>query len=228
MASDTGSGKPRSARGAVAREKLKQAAGRVLEQVGYHQMRITDVTKEAGVAAGLFYHYFPDLKALTVEVLTDFLVRFEAVDEIERGVGRGDWFARVLAHYQVMVAAYAEHPGLMRCLLQVSDEVPEFRQVWRNSYHRQLNMLAVLMPRLFPQAGFSEAQALLTCYALGGVGESILQAYFINRDPALRASGMSEAQLAEWLAVLFYRGLFLENPPQGALDVARPLLAMQR
>ena len=62
----------RSARGARARARLKAAALVVLEREGYHKMRIADVTREAGVAQGLFYHYFTDLKSLTLEVLTDF------------------------------------------------------------------------------------------------------------------------------------------------------------
>ena len=51
-----------SARGEIARAKLKRAAMTVMEKTGYHGMRISDVTTEAGVAAGLFYHYFNDLK----------------------------------------------------------------------------------------------------------------------------------------------------------------------
>ena len=47
-----------SARGERARAGLKEAALAVLEREGYHKMRIADVTGEAGVAQGLFYHYF--------------------------------------------------------------------------------------------------------------------------------------------------------------------------
>ena len=50
--------KTKPKRGELAREKLKAAAVRVLNQAGFHQMRIKDVTQEAGVATGLFYHYF--------------------------------------------------------------------------------------------------------------------------------------------------------------------------
>ena len=64
------SDKKLSARGEVARAKLKRAAMTVMEQTGYHGMRIHDVTTEAGVAAGLFYHYFKDLKSLTLEAVT--------------------------------------------------------------------------------------------------------------------------------------------------------------
>ena len=65
------SAKSISAKGEKARAKLKAAALVVMQQVGFHKMRITDVTQEAGVASGLFYHYFDDLKSLTLEVLGD-------------------------------------------------------------------------------------------------------------------------------------------------------------
>ena len=86
-----GRGEPakHSPRGEAARARLKEATGRVLERVGYRQMRVADVTREAGVATGLFHHYFPDLKTATIEVLRDFMTRFEDLESIERGVVKG-------------------------------------------------------------------------------------------------------------------------------------------
>ncbi|MFM7273078.1 MAG: TetR/AcrR family transcriptional regulator [Gammaproteobacteria bacterium] len=127
---DGGEGRAqRSARGELARARLKEATARVLERVGYRQMRVADVTREAGVAAGLFHHYFPDLKTVTIEVLRDFMARFEDLETIERGVEKGDWFARSLAHNRVVVGSYARSPGIMRCMVQVGDEEPEFGEI---------------------------------------------------------------------------------------------------
>ena len=76
--------KAKSAKGEQARKKLKRACLEVLERVGYHEMKVTDVTKEAGVASGLFYHYFKDLKSLTLEVLTDFVSESGNLEAIEK------------------------------------------------------------------------------------------------------------------------------------------------
>ncbi len=108
----------RSARGERARARLKAAALVVLEREGYHRMRIADVTREAGVAQGLFYHYFSDLKALTLEVLTEFAQASSDPEQIEKDVPRGDWYGRIYAHNLVVVRSYARRPGIMRCLLQ--------------------------------------------------------------------------------------------------------------
>jgi len=213
----------RSARGAQAREKLKAAAMRVLEKVGYHQMRVTDVTKEAGVAAGLFYHYFDDLKSLTLEVLTDFLERFIDIEEIESGVKKDDWYRLYLSHFEMFVDIYAKHPGLMRCLLQLSDEIPEFHEVHRQSTLRQMHWLSRALPKIFPESGMTQEESLLMVSALSGMSESILREYYITRDPALRQCELSNEEMAEFLAMMLYRGLFLTNPPAEKLRFADKL-----
>ena len=214
----------RNARGELARARLKEAASRVLERVGYRQMRVADVTGEAGVAAGLFYHYFPDLKTLTIEVLRDFMQRFEQIDAIERDVARGDWHARIVAHNRLVVQSYARSPGIMRCMVQVGDEEPEFGEIWRASYYRRLELLVRALPRLFPQAELGTAQARLLTTLLAGIGEHVLTEYYIVRAPALRDLVLNEEQMAEWISAMFHRALFLQNPPASRLGHAATLL----
>lgn len=218
----------KSAKGEQARQKLKAAALEVLERVGYHKMRITDVTSEAGVAAGLFYHYFNDLSSLTLEVLSDFVANSQNVDNIEKGVAKGDWYARIYAHNLLVVKTYAAHPGVMRCLFQMADEVPAFSALLRQSFIQQLNWLVSLMPRLFPQAGLSEHQALMVVYTLASSGEVVLRDYFINREPVLTEQALSVEDIAELMSVIFYRGLFLQNPPLQKLHYAKQLEYMVR
>jgi AcrR family transcriptional regulator len=217
---------PLSPRGEKARARLKQAALVVLEQEGYHKMRIADVTGEAGVAAGLFYHYFDDLKSMTVEVLEDFVSRSLNVEAIEKGVPRGDWFERMLAHNRVIAMAYAERPGLTRCLLQLADEDPEFSRLLRRNFIHQLSWLVKQMPRLFPQAELSEHQALMVVYTLAGMGEAVLRDYYVNREPELMTEPLALDDIAELLTVMFYRGLFLENPPPEKLRYTKNLVYM--
>ncbi len=217
----------RRAKGAQAREKLKLAAGRVLERSGYHAMRITDVTAEAGVATGLFYHYFSDLKSLTIEVLQDFIAQAQDLEKIEQGVARSDWFGRIKAHNTLVVNSYAKRPGLMRCLLQMADEDAEFAAAIRASFVQSLQWLVERMPRLFPDASCTPHQALLVVYSLAGSGETLLRDFFINQDAALHSQPVSKEELIELLAVMFYRGLFLQNPPTEQLNHTHYLVQLQ-
>ena len=228
VVSGTGRKPTRSARGEKARARLKAAALVVLERDGYHKMRIADVTGEAGVAAGLFYHYFDDLKSLTVEVLEDFVSRSLNIEAIEKDVPRGDWDERMLAHNRLVAATYAQRPGLTRCLLQLSDEDETFSQLLRQNFIEQLSWLVVQMPKLFPGAELDEQQSLMVLYTLAGMGETLLRDYFVNREPALVAEPLAVDDIAELLTVMFYRGLFLENPPAEKLRYTRPLLRMVR
>lgn len=218
----------RSPRGERARAGLKAAALRVLEREGYHKMRIADVTTEAGVAQGLFYHYFTDLKSLTREVLTDFAMASNDPGEVEKHVPRGDWYARIYAHNLVVVRSYARRPGVMRCLLQLGDEDPEFSSLLRENYRDQLMWLVDLMPGLFPDVQFRQDQALLTVYALAGIGEGLLREYFINGSKTLRAADLTVEQFAELLSIMFYRALFLDNPEEQQLNYTRNLTSMVR
>lgn len=218
----------RNARGEAARARLKQATARVLERVGYRQMRVVDVTREAGVAVGLFHHYFPDLKTATIEVLRDFMARFEDLESIERGVAKGDWFGRSLAHNRLVVESFARNPGIMRCMVQVGDEVPEFGEIWRASYYRRLELLVRAMPRLFPDAGFGDAEARLVTRILAGIGEHVLTEYYILKVASLRELDLDEDEMAEWITVMFHRALFLENPPPARLRHAAKLAGMRR
>ncbi len=216
-------GKKLSPRGQAARDKLKRAALNVMENVGFHRMRIHDVTAEAGVAAGLFYHYFPDLKSLTLEVLDDFIAESRNVELIERDVAKGDWYARMYAHFELVVSSYASRPGLMRCLLQMADEDEAFSARLRKHYLEQLNWLVELMPGLFPEARFDRQRALLFIYALASSGEMLLRDVFINRDQQLGEHALDQDALTELLTVIFYRGLFLKNPPAEKLKFTRAL-----
>jgi AcrR family transcriptional regulator len=218
----------RLSKGEVARARLKEAAVTVLDRVGYHQMRVKDVTGEAGVAAGLFHHYYRDLRSLVDEIIEEHIARFEATEEIERGVSKGDWLSRLRSHYEVVVASYAEHPGIMRCIAQFCADDPDFRERWKRSYNHRLQQLFELFPHMFPASELDPGEARLVVYALGGVGQDVLNETYIERNPRFLALGLSEAEMAEWLAVLFYRGLFAANPPRQQLRHAGKILSIRR
>ena len=73
MSTSTGRspGQPITARGQLTRQKLLEAAEAVFGEKGYERASITDLTQRAGVAQGTFYVYFPDKKAIFVELVRD-------------------------------------------------------------------------------------------------------------------------------------------------------------
>lgn len=218
----------RRAKGELARERLKNAAIAVLDRVGYHQLRIKDVTAEAGVAAGLFHHYYSDLRSLVEEILEEHIANAEATEIIERDVSKGDWLNRLCSHYRFAVRNHADHPGIMRCIYQFCADDPAFRERWKASYYKRLQLLVDVFPFVFPESQLSAEEVRLVVYGLSGIGQDLLREYFIERDPTLLALQLSEEELAEWLAVLQYRGLFACNPPEEHLNYASRILTIKR
>ena len=217
-----------SAKGQLARQKLKSAVIAVLDRNAYHELKVTDVTKEAGVATGLFYHYFPDLKTLVLEVLEEFILGFEAMEEIEKGVAKGDWFGRLYSHFYKEVKSYADHPGLRRCLEFFAETDADFRKMWRRSFDWQLQRLVDVIPGVFPESKLNEQEKHLVVYALSGVGRQVLKRYYIEKEMSLVGERFSPEEMAEWLSVMYYRGLFATNPPKGSLRFADKVLNIQK
>jgi hypothetical protein len=68
----------------------------------------------------------------------------------------------------------------------------------------------------------------MVVYTLAGMGEAVLRDYYVNREPALVAEPLQVEEMAELLTVMFYRGLFLQNPPPEKLSYTRNLQFMVR
>lgn len=213
---------PASSRGQKRRELIKAAARSVLERIGYHAMKVTDVATEAGVAVGLFYHYFPDLKSVTCEVLSDFLDELSATPHAEPE----DRFDVILIPTLVWAKAYEEHPGLMRCLVQVADEVPEFQALWNKHNSLWTKRIAKSIARRFPEGARSENFSLSIAYALGSMVDGLLDEVYVHRNGDLRKLLKSPREAAELLSAIWYRALYLENPPAGKLTLTAPLHEM--
>ena len=67
---------PPKQKGLRTRERLRIATARALASNGYHALRVTDITSEAGVAEGSFYVYFKDKTEAALDVLTELLEEF--------------------------------------------------------------------------------------------------------------------------------------------------------
>ncbi len=213
---------PISPRGQKRRELIKVAAREVLEKLGYHSMKVTDVAAQAGVAVGLFYHYFADLETVTREVLSDYLDELSATPHAEPQ----DRFDVIFIPTLIWAKAYQEHPGLMRCLVQVADQVPEFRMLWNQHNAAWTRRIANSISRRFPQGQDCEGLSLSIAYALGTMVDGLVSEVYVHRNGDLRKLLKSPREAAELLSVLWYRALYMENPPQSKLTLTAQMHTM--
>jgi AcrR family transcriptional regulator len=213
---------PVSQRGQKRREQIKAATREVLERIGYRAMKVTDVAAKAGIAVGLFYHYFPDLKAATCEVLVDFLDEMAAT-QVPLPKDRYDV---IFAPTLVVVTAFEDHPGLMRCLVQVADEVPEFKAIWNKASTAWTHRVAASIAREFPDGHLNESFSRSLAYALGSMVDGLVNEVFVDRNPDARKLLKTPRDVAELLSAIWYRALYLENPPPADLTLTAPLHGM--
>src|SRR3546814_10692460 len=86
----------------------------LLQERAFHEIRLEDITHEAGVRVSLFYHYFQSKVDITHEVLSELLESFRE-QVADRPKDNSPLSAIHFANQQ-MVALYASNPGAMRCL----------------------------------------------------------------------------------------------------------------
>ena len=107
-----------NARGLRSRERLKAAARDVLNAQGYRNLRVQDITARAGVATGLFYRYFHDLREIVGEVARDFFAELlHEVKPVTQYEHRYDW---IFATVGDVVRRFASNAGILACLFGLS------------------------------------------------------------------------------------------------------------
>lgn len=119
---------PASARGTRTREALVRAARIVFERDGFVGARITDITAQAGIAAGSFYTYFrrkEEVFAAVIEQLGEEMLRPPGPDLADRE----DPIAVIEAANRAYLAAYRRNAKLMGLMEQVALLDPDFHRL---------------------------------------------------------------------------------------------------
>lgn len=122
-----GKPKPSTARGWRTRAKILEAARRVFERDGFLDVKVTDITKEAGVAAGSFYTYF-ESKEETFQALLD-MMRDEILHhEVEHAAPTDDPIESIRRATHTYFESYRKNLGLWRIFEQMAAMDGTFRQ----------------------------------------------------------------------------------------------------
>ena len=197
------------------RERLKRAAREVLNERGYRKLRVQDVTARAGVASGLFYRYFHDLREIVEEISRDFFAELlTGVDPAEAHEHRYDWIFDNLAN---VVRRFAENPGILACLFGLAGDYAEFDQIWKENAHRWNLRVAAYLKR---EIGCDAAHARRMGFMLGAMTEGVVYQVLIRQTEDLLEMGGKPEDIADILAVMWYRAIYLEDPPASRLRPA--------
>lgn len=202
-------------RGLRSRERLKRAARELLNEQGFRSLRVQDVTARAGVATGLFYRYFHDLREIVAEISRDFFAELLAdVDPGEASEHRYDWIFDNLCN---VVRRFAQNPGILACLFGLAGDYAEFDQIWKENAHKWNLRVAEYLRR---EIRCDAAHARRMGFMLGAMTEGVVYQALIRRTEDLVEFGGRPEDIADVLAVMWYRAIFLEDPPLARLRPA--------
>jgi AcrR family transcriptional regulator len=206
---------PPKRKGERTRARLKASAVKVLDQTGYRDMRVSDICDAAGIGLATFYLYFQNKAEITNEVLVDFLEDLGA-SRAPPVAGTGLFESMVTINGHIM-RAFEANAGLMRCLLQYSDEAPEFVQLWQARGHHWYQRVAHRMAAATHEGETAdEWRMLLATYALGGMMDQIFRDLYVHQNrflaDVIRHVAPDTDALARELSLIWYRGAFGRDP----------------
>ncbi len=202
-------------RGLRSRERLKQAARELLNERGFHKLRVQDVTERAGVASGLFYRYFHDLREIVAEVARDFFS--ELLTEVDPAESHGHRYDWIYANLSNVVGRFARNPGILACLFGLAGDYGEFDRIWKDNAHRWNLRVAEYLRR---EIGCDAGHARRMGFVLGAMTEGVVYQAFIRQTEDLVEMGDKPEDIATVLAVMWYRAIYLEDPPLARLRTA--------
>jgi AcrR family transcriptional regulator len=135
-------------------EEIKAAARTLLVRKGYAETKITDITTEAGKAAGSFYRYFTDKDALLRALIEDFQGALHNRVVSELGAGhqlstRED----VRRHVELYWTTYEQYLPEMVGAFQASMLNQDFRRVHLQLRERELQTWTQHIVELHGKAG---------------------------------------------------------------------------
>ncbi|WP_458413301.1 TetR/AcrR family transcriptional regulator [Schinkia sp. CFF1] len=108
---------PLTKRGSKTRQKLLAAAEKIFGETGYFQASIVDITKEASVAQGTFYIYFPSKYDIFQELIMQMSKDFRS--KIKGEIGEVKDYQQILRiGFQTFFSWVKEHRNLYSILQQ--------------------------------------------------------------------------------------------------------------
>jgi TetR/AcrR family transcriptional regulator, transcriptional repressor for nem operon len=207
------------------RQRLRIATLQVLNERGYEDMRTLTITEQAGLSEGLFYVYFKSKVDITLDLLDEFYKDFVRRDLGPNSAAKPfDVIKTANRHWLHLAVA---NPGLMRCIFQAGNEVPEFAALISKAdkawYTRAFNAVERHKPSTRKSA------LMLPVYMLGGMMDELVRKLVVYPDPELLAviaeNGSDYDAVADAATMIWYRVLYPDNAiPEDVSDLAQRLV----
>jgi AcrR family transcriptional regulator len=193
-------------KGRNTRARILEAGRAVLEERGYFDTSVTEITKRSDVALGTFYRYFENKDVLCLQLLEK-LVQ-ELYESVSGSWGKEDAMENLRSSSLRYLTAYHSNRKLIATMLQMAGAVPACAALWwelrKRTYDRMKRYLV-------SSKAARELDPELTVVALGSMVEQFAYYWYVeaerNRKPV---PTLDEA--ADLVSRIWYRAVY-ENRP---------------
>lgn len=179
---------------------LLAATAELLQSTRPHQLKVTDITRGAGVSQGAFYQYYADRHAVCRALMAEYA---EAIYQtLELASTEADSGQRLTAATEAYVMMFYHNRGLMRCMLQLADEDEQFGGIYQQLNARWNQRVANALAH---RVGKTRALAehWFNAYALSAMTDELLATIYVRSDPKLQAFASQPQQVAKHLSDLW-------------------------
>ena len=183
------------------------ASGRaVIEQHGYFDASVTEITKRSGVALGTFYRYFENKDVLFLELL-EALVE-DLYESVSGSWSKQDVMASLRTSSRRYLAAYYANRKLIAAMIQMAGAVPACAALWwslrKRTYDRMERYIAAAPTDDPLDPG-------LTVVALGSMVEQFANYWYVEAERNGKPVPDVE-QAADVVSRLWYRAIYANRP----------------
>lgn len=187
-------GDPPTSRGQQTRVRLIRAAEVVFGNVGYHDARVSEITRRAGVALGTFYLYFPSKEELFRAMLA--WLNHDLRRTLKEGTAGLPTRAEMEAEgLRLFFHFLRRHRKLYRIVKQAEGIDPGlYRQYYRRIARGYQQGLAQAMEH----GEMKRIDPELVAYALMGIADFVATRYVIWED------GLSETKLDQLIEFILH------------------------
>ncbi len=201
----------RVGKGERTRRLLMDTALDILNEQGYHDLKVTEVARQSGLSAGVFYIYFKDKTSLVIAIFGELLSKGLGVIFEERAPE--DPFLAILQINRRYIGLLAQQNGTNRAIFQILDQLPEAREIWRKSNSEVTRRIAAGVERRSPGSIAGGEARFFSAYAAQAMLDTILLNAISFRDPDVQKIASDIDRFAQAVSVLWYRMLYGRSPP---------------
>lgn len=190
------------------RAAIQNAACRLLDRLSLTSLTVAQICRQASIAHGTFYIYYPDRQAL----VADMLLRF--VDFVQKTMRRAPPSAdgnMTRAAMQAYYDLFEQNRGMMKCLINHQNDFPASKQAFQRLNREWAEIVAASQVRKMKRQGhgaqLSHDELMRRAYALGGMVDQYLAALFLNQDQSVAALSRDRDAVIDTLSHIWQHGV---------------------